>query len=89
MTAVLSTSPDIMEMTAAMIKMMTRRSISFPYWKPSLKNTRDFLIRAQEPLSHLRATMEFLDTGQMNLIRTPIPIDLDEILTQAKEEEKT
>ena len=28
MTAVLSTSPDIMEMTAAMIKMMTRRSLN-------------------------------------------------------------
>ena len=29
MTAVLSTSPDIMEMTAAMIKMMTRRSLNW------------------------------------------------------------
>ena len=49
-------------------------SISFPYWKPLSRNTRDFLIRAQEPLSPLPAITEFLDTGQMNLIRTPIPI---------------
>ncbi len=41
-----------------------------PILETFIKEHPGFSIRAQEPLSHLPAITEFLDTGQMNLIRT-------------------
>lgn len=45
-----------------------------PILETFIKEHPGFSYKGARALSHLRATMEFLDTGQMNLIRTPIPI---------------